>query len=139
MQEVYPERLWIGHALDIREPRPLFEVGITSIVDVAFEEKPAVLPRQLVYCRFPLNDGGGNDPKVLLQSLQTTIHLLESGMPTLVGCSAGMSRSPAVAAFALAYHLSKDPDQVIQRIANLKALELNRELWNELNAVFQTL
>ena len=61
MHEIHPDLLWLGHALDVREPRPLFDAGITAVVDVAFEEPPAQLPRQLIYCRFPLSDGGGND------------------------------------------------------------------------------
>ena len=62
MHEIHPDLLWVGHALDVREPRPLFDAGIAAVVDVAFEEPPAQLPRGLIYCRFPLNDGGGNAP-----------------------------------------------------------------------------
>lgn len=36
MREIHPELLWLGHALDIREPRSLFDAGITAVVDVAF-------------------------------------------------------------------------------------------------------
>ena len=136
MHEIHPDMLWLGHSLDIREPRPLFEAGITAVVDVAFEEPPAQLPRQLVYCRFPLNDGGGNDPKILLQAVQTLIDLMAAGNPTIVACSAGMSRSPTIAAFALAALLSQDPDEVITRIAEIKSLELKPVLWNDVRNVF---
>ena len=61
MYEVLPERLWIGNALDARNPRSLFDAGIAAVVDLAYEEEPAVLPRRMVYCRFPLIDGEGND------------------------------------------------------------------------------
>lgn len=131
MHEIHPDLFWIGHAFDIREPTPLFDAGITAVVDVAFEEPPALLPRQLIYCRFPLNDGGGNDASVLLHAVQTVISLLASETRMIVACSAGMSRSPTIAAFALAAHLGEEPDEVISRIAAVKSLEIKPALWND--------
>ena len=32
-----------------------------------------------IYCRFPLNDGGGNDASVLLQAVRTIVDFLDSG------------------------------------------------------------
>ncbi|WP_149495300.1 protein-tyrosine phosphatase family protein [Roseiconus lacunae] len=136
MHEIHPDLLWIGHAFDIREPRSLFDAEIAAVVDVAFEEPPAALPRQLVYCRFPLNDGGGNNPAVLLQSIQTLVDLLNADVRTIVACSAGMSRSPTVAAFALAAYLSQQPDEVLTRIASIKTLEIKPALWKEVEQIF---
>jgi protein-tyrosine phosphatase len=138
MHEIHPDLLWLGHALDIRQrqPRPLFDAGITAVVDVAYEEPPAGLPRQLIYCRFPLNDGGGNDALILLQALQTLVDLLTAGTRTIVACSAGMSRSPTIAAHALAFHLSQKPDDVIIRIAERKSLEIKPALWNDVGKVY---
>jgi len=139
MHEIHPNLLWIGHALDVRESRPLFDAGITAVVDVAYEEPPSQIPRQLTYCRFPINDGGGNDPTILRQTLLAATDLLRSGTRTIIACSAGMSRSPTVAAFALAYHLSKNSDDVIAEIADIKSLELKPELWADMITVFNTL
>ena len=136
MHVIHHDLLWLGHAIDIREPRPLFDAGITAVVDVAIEEPPAQLPRQLVYCRFPLNDGGGNNQTTLRQAVQTVVDLLATGTRTIVACSAGMSRSPTIAAHALAVHLSQEPDDVIVRIAALKSLELKPELWNDIGEIF---
>ena len=139
MHKIHPNLLWIGHALDVREPRGLFDVGVSAVVDVAYEELPAQIPRQLIYCRFPLNDGGGNNPDTLLQTLRTATDLLWSGTRTLIACSAGMSRSPTIAAFALAYHLSVEPDDVIARIAEAKSLELKSELWANVRTAYNSL
>ncbi len=139
MHEIHPNLLWIGHAFDIREPRALFDAGITAAIDVAYEEPPAQIPRQLMYCRFPLLDGGGNDPRILLQTLRVATDLLQLDMRTIITCSAGMSRSPTVAAFALAHHLNELPDVVIARIADIKSLELKPELWTQMLAVFSKL
>lgn len=129
MHEIQSNLLWIGHALDVREPQGLFDMGISAIVDVAYDEPTAKLPRQLTYCRFPIIDGGGNDIQLLALAVQTTKALIETGTKTIVACSAGMSRSPTIAAFALALHLDEDPKIVVARIAESKPLELNPELW----------
>ena len=139
MHEIHPNLLWIGHALDVREPRALFDVGITAIIDVAYEEPPAQIPRQFTYCRFPLNDGGGNDPNVLLLALRTATELLQLNTRTLIACSAGMSRSPTLAAFAVAYYLSETPDETIARIADIKSLELKPELWADVLSAYNRL
>ena len=94
MLELHPNLLWIGQALDAREPRSLFDAEIMAVVDVAYEELPAQLPRQLIYLRYPINDGGGNDLRILQTILKSTVDLLSLGIPTLIACSAGMSRSP---------------------------------------------
>lgn len=104
-------------------------MGISAIVDVAYDEPTAKLPRQLTYCRFPIIDGGGNDIQLLALAVQTTKALIETGTKTIVACSAGMSRSPTIAAFALALHLDEDPKIVVAGIAESKPLELNPELW----------
>ena len=136
MHEIHPDLLWLGNALDIREPQPLFDADIAAVVDVAIEERPAELPRQLIYCRFPLNDGDGNDAAVLLQAVQTIVDLLQSGTRTIVACSAGMSRSPTFAAFALAAHLRQSPEEVVARIAGIKALDVKASLWSDVSGVF---
>ena len=123
MIEIHPDLLWLGNALEAREPKQLFDRGIRAVVDVALEETPATLPRSLVYCRFPLNDGGGNDKALLLQTVQTIADLLCRSVPTLIACSAGMSRSPTLAAFALAAHLDVGPAETLERISASKSLE----------------
>ena len=55
-------RLYVvaGSCRDVRDPSKLLEAGISAVVDLALNEPPAMLPRELVYCRFPLIDGFGN-------------------------------------------------------------------------------
>ncbi|MFO0924334.1 MAG: hypothetical protein U0905_17805 [Pirellulales bacterium] len=38
----------------------LYDNGIRAVVDLAINEKPAELGRELICCRFPINDGDGN-------------------------------------------------------------------------------
>ncbi len=54
----YP--LWLGHVGDVRNLTGIHAVGILALIDLAMDEPPAMVTRELVYCRFPLIDGPGN-------------------------------------------------------------------------------
>ena len=135
MNEIECGKLWIGNASDVREPQPLLDAGIRAVVDLAYEELPAQLPRHLVYCRFPIVDGGGNEPGWLAIAVATVKHLLEISVPVLVGCSSGMSRSPTIAAFALSQYKKCRPEETIDTIAGIRSLELNDRLWGQLSRI----
>jgi protein-tyrosine phosphatase len=102
MREVIPDKLWIGNALDARDVPGVLGLGITAIIDLAIEEPPIQFPRDITNCRFPLIDGSGNPPAIMRAAIETTATFIASGTPTLVACGAGMSRSPAIVAAAMA-------------------------------------
>ena len=131
MVEIFDNQLWIGNMFDARDPVSIFDSGIEAVIDLAYEEQPAQLPRKLIYCRFPLNDGGGNDDATLVQSIQTLVDFLSHGTRTLIACSAGLSRSPTIAAFGLAKHKNEPPSEILKQIGELKALEINGVFWND--------
>ena len=115
MREIIPAHLWLGNAYDARAPQKLFDLGIAAVVDLAYEEAAAGLPRSLAYVRIPLVDGGGNDPRLLKWAIDTVESLIAAQIPTLVACGAGMSRSPCVAAAALARHRKESPETVLKQ------------------------
>ncbi len=80
----------------------LWAAGIAAVVDLAGNEPAAQLARELTYCRFPLVDGEGNPPWLLRAAVDAVAGLLQAKVPTLVCCSAGMSRSLLVAGAAVA-------------------------------------
>jgi hypothetical protein len=131
MREILAGRLWLGNALDARDPRALFDVGIAAVVDLAYEEPPAQLPRSLAYCRIPLTDGAGNDPKLLRLALDTLQSLLSTGVPTLVACGAGMSRSPCIAAAALAVYHGASPDETLRSLLEHEPHDVSPAFWND--------
>jgi len=102
MRQVTKYPLWLGHVGDLRDLRAVVSAEILAVVDLAANHQPANLTRELVYCRFPLLDGAGNPPWLLRVAVSTVAWLLRSGTPTLVVCSAGMSRTPIIAAAAIA-------------------------------------
>jgi hypothetical protein len=94
--------LWLGNVGDLRDARTVLAAGIAAVVELADSEPFAVLPRELIRCRFPLSDGGDNPPWLLRLAVESVAALLRASVPVLVCCSAGMSRSVSVAAGGVA-------------------------------------
>ena len=102
MRQVGDRPLWLGNAGDLRDARAVLAAGVEAVVELADSEPFAVLPRELVRLRFPLSDGGDNPPWLLRLAAESVAALLRAGVPVLVCCSAGMSRSVCVAAAGVA-------------------------------------
>jgi protein-tyrosine phosphatase len=126
--------LWIGHVGTVRDPRALLSTGIRAVVDLALNEPPVVLPRELVYCRFPLIDGSGNPPWLLRAAIDCVANFLRFGTPTLVYCGAGISRSPCIAAAALACVRDWSTDEALAWVAKSGAMDVMPGLWAEVQA-----
>jgi protein-tyrosine phosphatase len=135
MHQLSPHPLWLGHAGDGHDLRRLFAEGIRARVELAAEEAPAPTPRDLIACRFPLVDGAGNDPAVLTLALRTVAWLVGQKVPTLVCCGAGMSRSPAVAAGALALLTGAHPEECLLQIASHRPADVMPAFWQEVVGV----
>lgn len=126
--------LWLGHAGDVRNVRGLHAAGIAAVIDLALEEPPALLSRDLVYCRFPLIDGPGNSPWLVWGAVEVVVRLLRCGVPTLVACGAGMSRTPAIAGAALARVEGCPLEEGLARVVRCGAADVSPGLWNEVEA-----
>jgi protein-tyrosine phosphatase len=132
MNEILPHQLWLGHTGEARNFRGLFAAGIRALVELAVEEAPAQAPRELILCRFPLVDGAGNDADLLALATNTLVGLLERRIPTLVSCSMGLSRGPALAAAALARMHHEPPEKWLAFVAERHPSDVSTSLWAEL-------
>jgi hypothetical protein len=131
MRQIQPYPLWLGHVGDIRDLRGVLAAGIEAVVDLALNEPPAVVTRELVYCRLPLIDGAGNPPWLLRAAVETVAMLLRAGTPTLVFCGAGMSRSPAVIAGAIASVRRCSPTEGLALVSSTGPCDVSPGLWHE--------
>jgi protein-tyrosine phosphatase len=139
MHPAPPESLWLGHAGDLADAGAVAEAGIEAIVDLALNEPPTRVARDLVYCRFPLIDGTGNSSALLTCAVSTLVALLRSGTRTLVCCSAGSSRSPAIAAAALAVLRGSEPDACLKQLLSHQVVhDVSPGLWADVRAVLPT-
>jgi protein-tyrosine phosphatase len=132
MRRIEPHSIWIGHAGDGRNFRVLFEEGIRAVIQLALEEPPLAAPRELVVIRVPLIDGG-NEQEMLRLAVATVEQIVRSGLPTLICCGAGMSRSPAVTAVALSRLEGRSPADCLKRITLNSPADVSTSLWKQLS------
>jgi hypothetical protein len=127
--EDYP--LWVGNARDARDIKGVLDAGIEAIVDLALLCEPVVPPRELVYLRFPLVDGGENPPWQINAAIHAVAGLVKLGVPTLVACDGGMSRALVIAAAALWFRmpLRTSLDEVLARLAADGPADVQPRLW----------
>ncbi len=129
--------LWLGHAGDARDSDGLLSAGLIAVVDLALEEPPARLIRELIYCRFPLYDGPGNPPWLLRAAVETVAAMLHSGAPTLVSCGAGLSRSPCIAGAAIARVRGCPAEEGLAVALGSAPADISPALWAEVRAILE--
>ncbi|HUG90413.1 MAG TPA: dual specificity protein phosphatase family protein [Planctomycetaceae bacterium] len=137
MRRIGDSSLFIGHVGDLRDVRSLHAAGIAAVVDLAANEAPAALTRDLIYCRLPLVDGAGNPEWLLRAAVMLLATFVRDDVPCLVCCSAGMSRSPAVAAAALARARSMPAKEALEQVAAVGAIDVSPGLWQEVEDVIE--
>ncbi len=132
MRRVLEHPLWIGTARDARDLRAIHETGIEAVVDLAMDEPPVLPTRELVYLRFPLVDGGGNSRWRLKAASTAVESLIRLGVPTLVACGGGMSRSVAITATGLCLATEqRAPDVVLRQVTTGTRGDVHPALWND--------
>jgi hypothetical protein len=136
MRQISPYSLWIGNIGDVEHPEQLSRAGIQALVDLAENEKPTLVFRDLVYCRFPLVDGGGNSEWLLRMAVETVARLIRTKIPTLVFCSAGLSRSPSIVAAALSLIDEKPLSSGFEHLKACGTFDCSTALWLELESIF---
>jgi len=108
------------------------EAGIEAVLQLANEEPGGSLPRDMISLRVPLQDGPENNPSQIQFAMRLLIDLLANRRPTLVCCSAGMSRSPALAAVALANVEGGHANDWLRRIQQSVPTDVSPGLWGQL-------
>jgi protein-tyrosine phosphatase len=112
----------------------LLAAGIEAVIELADSEPFSVLSRELVRCRFPLADGGGNPPWLLRLAAETVAALLRAKIPTLVCCAGGLSRSVCVAASGVLLAERLPLDEALALVVGTGPADVSPGLW----AQFQT-
>ena len=132
MNQVQPFPLWLGHAGDVSEWRTIYEADIKALIHLAAEEPASQPPRDFIYCRFPLVDGPGNAPLLIHLAVNTLTALLRKETRTLVYCGGGLSRSPVIAAAALASMGKGSLHDCLLKVKAHHACDVSPGLWEEL-------
>ena len=132
MHQISPQQLWIGHAGDGRAYRELLDRGIRVVVQLALEEAPTQPPREIAVLRIPLLDGAGNESFLISLAINSVAALIRQNVPTLICCSAGMSRSPAIIAAAVSLVQNVAIDECLRSISAHHPADVSPGLWDEI-------
>ena len=139
MRRVGERPLWVGTARDARDMRAVHDAGIEAVVDLAMMCPPVTPTRELVYLRFPLVDGSGNPPWLLRAAVKAVRELVQAGVPTLVACDGGMSRSLVVVAAVLWLEAPDvSPDEVLGRVRGDGPADVHPLLWADVERLVLT-
>jgi len=135
IRNVLPDRLWIGNCADGRNVDGLLSLGIEAVIDLAAEERPALLPRDFFYFRIPLVDGGDNEDEKIRLAVETTRLSFKAALRTLICCSAGLSRSPLIAAAIVSCDKGDSIETLLQQIGQLGPLDPSSQLLSHLKRI----
>lgn len=135
MREIIPSTLWIGNAHEARDIKSVLAAEIQVVIDLAIDETAIQFPRDIVYCRFPLLDGEGNSAAILRSAIETATNFARAGHRTLVACSGGISRSPAIVSAVLARIGSISCGEAIQQVAATGPCDISPGLWNDITGL----
>lgn len=138
MHQISPYSLWLGNAGDCRDTAKVLNAGIRAVVQLAIEEPLAQFPRETIVIRIPLYDGAGNSAEDLRLAVATLESLIRTSTPTLLCCSMGMSRTPAIAALVIARVGSCDPYVALEQLAKIIRTDVSPAFWDELLATYAT-
>ena len=139
MQTILPGRLWIAPAADVNSLRAFLNENGRAVIELAAEEPPATIPRDLIVVRFPLLDGPGNDAVTLELAMTTLRSLMQREIPTLVTCSAGMSRSPCIVAAGLALAENRAFDECLSEVTSIGPVDISPGLLQDVMDAFSRL
>jgi protein-tyrosine phosphatase len=127
--------LWLGNIADARDLKTVLAADISAMVDLALNEPPAKVTREVAYLRFPLVDGSGNPPWLLRGAVQAVAHLVRSGIRSLVYCSTGHSRSLCVAGAAIAQVKRMPLTEGLALVAGSGPADVSPGLWWDVQQV----
>jgi protein-tyrosine phosphatase len=119
MDEVV-DGLFVGTVRDAGDKTLMCEYGVEAIVSLTHDGPDDGYPSGQKVVRLPMKDGPQNDQQVFEQAVTHVLSRLRSGDNVLVHCSAGASRSPAVAATALALYNEVGLETGFEQIANCR-------------------
>lgn len=63
--------------------------------------------------------------------MRAVIHLIQENVATLVACGAGMSRSPAIVAAAIARLSNQPPEEWLNKLVEGQPHDLAANLWRD--------
>ncbi|MFP9191207.1 dual specificity protein phosphatase family protein [Natrialbaceae archaeon A-CW1-1] len=112
--------LYIGGLREAGRPSTYSDNDITAVLNLCSLDPVRAYPEYLIIARQPLIDGEQNKLDDFELAVEQLFELLNREEQVFVHCGAGVSRSCAVTATALAYEYGTCIDDAVERIAQKK-------------------
>lgn len=138
MQQVPGFKLWLGNTYAVGRNTAFDQAQVAALIYLSKEGYPIRPRRELIHHRFPLVDTSGNSPELLRQAIDTVAGLVRDGVPTLICCTSGFSRSAAIAAAAIAQLQNKDATQTLGGICAALSVDVSWPLWMEIHSAIHS-
>jgi protein-tyrosine phosphatase len=116
MDEV-ADGLFVGTVEDAGDHALIREHSIATIVSLTHSDPDGGFPSDLTVKNAPMMDGPRNEQQSFDRAVSYVLSCLKTGDNLLVHCSAGASRSPAVAATSLAIYNKIRLEAAFEQIA----------------------
>ncbi|WP_394327076.1 dual specificity protein phosphatase family protein [Halopenitus malekzadehii] len=113
--------LYVGSIDDAGDQSRLAEHRISVIISLTFAEPETGFPPDVTVVRLPMMDGPQNDHQTFVRAVNETLTRWEAENRVLVHCSAGASRSPAVAATVVSLSTDRTLESVFQQLKEERA------------------
>jgi len=117
MDEVRPD-VFVGTAVDAVDESLVSKQDITTILSLTHDTPADGFPTDVAVHNVPLVDGPQNDLRAFRSAVDRLLTQLRANETVLVHCAAGSSRSPAVAATAIALDEEIDLEDAFQRVVD---------------------
>lgn len=109
--------LFVGTVVDAGNESVLRERGVTAIVSLTHCEPESGFPSDVTVVDVPMMDGPQNEQSTFRRAVTEVLFRLDADDGVLVHCSAGASRSPAVAATTLALQRDIGLDEAFRQVS----------------------
>ncbi len=110
--------LFVGTLADAADEELLTENGIDRIVSLTYGDPEAGYPKSISISQCPMMDGPRNDEETFQEAVEAVLSGFDQDETVLIHCSRGASRSPAVAATAVAIYEQIEIAESFERIGN---------------------
>ena len=133
------DELFVGTVEDATATSCLEAHGVRTIVSLTHETS-SLAGEDFIVRSIPLIDGPQNSREQFTNAVEETMTALKANGSVLVHCSAGASRSPTVAATALALSRDMELQDALQQIAdNRDAVDPHEALLRQAAHVYTAL
>lgn len=123
------EGLYVGDIRDASNTKQYYRYEIDAAVKLSHKAPDGGYLDHVEVHDHSMIDGPQNDQGSMTEAVRATADLLSKGETVFVHCSAGASRSPSVAAAALAVLKGVDVQEAGEQVRDARQIQVHPDVW----------